>query len=337
MARVNTAPHLPPPTEDRETRLRVFTGRREESAPAAEAEPVALPLAETAPRFLAFPDDAEQTDSLYAAARQTTDAWYAPNGEMRWSPATETETPRQDGREIDYGDSLYAAARLAAERPPAPWTPDPGEETGPSSPGRSPGRPPASRTTARDAAPHRTRIMARDLDILRQRRVVRVFNRLFDRYDLQHGLPAAYRQLRDDSHLFQPGLGGFLLQASVNLQRVGGLGYPLAVPRAGLGGLLIAPGADVRPERGVLRLEIHLSSGELAARATCPAAEIEPDVPLQLDFPPLPACLGTCRLGIFADGVDVPIYLLEWRRYRYWGLGRTQSRAFCALVFPGEA
>ena len=145
---------------------------------------------------------------------------------------------------------------------------------------------------------------------------------------LQDTLPPGYQQLKDDSLMFLPDLRGFYLQASVNLQRVGGLGYPLVLPRRGLSGLLLAPVADVRPAQGSLRMEIHLPTGELAARATFPAAELQRDVPVRLEFAPLEACDRPCRLGVFADDVDVPLYVLEWRKYRYWGLGRTKAGHF---------
>ena len=105
---------------------------------------------------------------------------------------------------------------------------------------------------------------------MRQRRIVRVLNRLFDRYDLQNSLPPAYQQLKDDSLLFLPTLRGFCLQTSVNLQRVGGLGYPLVLPRRGLNGLLLAPVADVRPAQGSLRMEIHWPTGEISGPGDIP-------------------------------------------------------------------
>jgi len=84
-------------------------------------------------------------------------------------------------------------------------------------------------------------------------------------------------------------------------------------------------------------MEIHLATGEIAVQATFPAAEIQRDVPVRLEFAPLEAGGQPCHLGIFADGVDVPLHVLEWRKFRYWGLGRTHSRAFCALLFSADA
>ena len=175
--------------------------------------------------------------------------------------------------------------------------------------------------------------MARDLDAMRQRLTIRLLDRFFERCDLRNTLPPAYQQLKDDSLLFLPNLRGFCLQMSVNLQRVGGLGYPLVLPQSGLNALLLAPVSDIRPAQGSLRMQIRLPTGEIAAQAAFPAAELQRDVPLRLEFAPLAACNRACCLGVFADDVDVPLYLLEWRRYRYWGLGRTQSRAFCAMLF----
>ena len=82
----------------------------------------------------------------------------------------------------------------------------------------------------------------------------------------------------------------------------------------------------------MLRIEIRTPAGELQAKQTFPAARIEPHVPLCLEFAPLQSA-GPRQLNIFADDVDVPFYLLEWRKYRFGGLGRTHSRAFCGLLF----
>ncbi len=183
----------------------------------------------------------------------------------------------------------------------------------------------------------KARNLAWDLDALRQRRAVRVLNRFVERYDLQNVLSPGYQRLKDDSAIFLPDLRGLCLQVSVSLQRAGGLGYPLWLPRHGLNGLLLAPVAEVRPAKGSLRIEIQWPTGELAARATFPAMDIRRDNPVRLQFASLEPRDRPYRLGLFADDVDVPLYVLEWRKYRYWGMGRTQSRAFCGLLFSGEA
>jgi hypothetical protein len=197
--------------------------------------------------------------------------------------------------------------------------------------------PAAEATASSDDWRLKARTLARDLDALRQRRIVRILNRLVERYDLQNVLSPGYQRLKDDSAIFLPDLRGYCLQTSVSLQRVGGLRYPLEVPRRGLDGLLLAPVAEVRPAQGSLRIEIQWPTGEVAARATFPAAEIRRDNPVRLKFAPLEARDRPYRLGVFADDVDVPLYLLEWRKSHFWGLGRTQSRAFCGLLFSGEA
>ena len=128
-----------------------------------------------------------------------------------------------------------------------------------------------------DEAQFRAMLLARDIDAIRQRRTFRVLSRLLERFDLRNTLPPNYRQLLDDSMIFLPDLRGFCLQQSVNLQRVGGLGYPLVLPpptsrstgcpgRPELRGLLLAPRFDIRPTQGSLRVEIHLPTGETAVR-----------------------------------------------------------------------
>ena len=330
----------PPPTFlKRATGLRLFTGRNdEESTLRATADPIDAAPADMvgdpshpAPRVLRVPPDIEQTDSLFAAARQVAgSAWHPLEADLLPLPLTpEVEPSRGEMRKTGPGNAVYAA-RISADSPIQSQASEAIGQPGLPSEG-------GMHELRCDPSLDRARILSHELDTWRQRRVIRVLNRLLDRYDLQNALPPAYRQLQDDSLLFQPDLRGFCLQASVSLQRVGGLEYPLVLPRRGLNGLLLAPVSDVRPTQGSMRMEIRLPTGELAARATFPVAELRRDVPVRLEFAPLEVRDRPCRLGVFADDVDVPLYVLEWRKYRYWGLGRTRSRAFCGLLFSGQA
>jgi hypothetical protein len=80
-------------------------------------------------------------------------------------------------------------------------------------------------------------------------------------------------------------------------------------------------------------MEIRSQGGAMLARATFPAAEIRRNVAVRMEFAEIDVCDEPCLLGVFADEVDVPVYLLEWRRYPYWGLVRMQTRAFCTMLF----
>ncbi len=154
--------------------------------------------------------------------------------------------------------------------------------------------------------------------------------------------------------MFLPRLAGYYLQDSVNLQRVACLEYPLELPRGGLAGLLLAAVCDVRPEQGTLGIRLLSPSGALLARAVTPAAGLNSGRPARFDFDAIGDCpdfrppatpdrpkMGlspsACRLQVFAEDLQVPVRILEWRKYPWWGLRKTDARPFCGLVRPGDS
>jgi len=175
--------------------------------------------------------------------------------------------------------------------------------------------------------------VAEELDAFRHRRIVRCLRRLRNRGDCQKALPTSFRQLIDDSRLFCSGLKGYLLQDSVNLQRAV-LVYPLALNGRKLSGLLLGIVGELPPSCGMLGVTIVSASGEAVANSLVSAASLNPDEPVRFEFPAVKLRAGEqYRLHVFAQGVDVPMRILEWRKYPWRGLRRTKTQAFCAFLF----
>ncbi|MGA2618011.1 MAG: class I SAM-dependent methyltransferase [Thermoguttaceae bacterium] len=196
--------------------------------------------------------------------------------------------------------------------------------------------PPPPQAGEDEMLPTRARRLAEEVDAFRQRRIIRGLRRLRDRSDWQSCLSPAFQQLKDDSRMFLPRLAGYYLQDSVNLEHVAGLEYLLDLPRGGLAGLLLAAVCDVRPEQGTLGVRLLAPSGAVLARAVTPAAGLNSGRPARFEFAPIAAGHGgACRLQVFAADLHVPVRILEWRKYPWWGLRKTDTRPFCGLLRPG--
>jgi SAM-dependent methyltransferase len=178
------------------------------------------------------------------------------------------------------------------------------------------------------------RSMAVELDGLRRRKILRLLDRLPFRGDLREQVAPAFMRLRDDSYLFTRNLRGYRLQVGGNLQDVPFASYPLDLRRPGLRGILLAPTVDLPPSQGQLGIEIVTPQNEIILQVAAPAGEIDVSQPLQFEFAPMQGTsAGRYSLRVFARDVDVPIRLFEWRKYRLFGLGPLQTRAFCGCLF----
>ncbi len=259
-------------------------------------------------------------------------------------------TPCDESRsESEFTESLYAAARLAEGQPAAAWANEPIFE--PEAPpvlsseplpelvteptlAPPPELPPQVSLADFNAIRDIAAATARDLDAYTHRRSIRFLRRLSDRSDMRPALSPAYRQLSDDALLNVPKVQSYILQPSVNLQRLGCLNYRLPLNRAGLCGVTLAPWFAVRPIRGLLGIQIQSADGGILAAATASAAEFEYHAPVRFEFPVVDSCdARPLSMQVFVRDIDVPLQILEWRKYRLHGLRSTLSRAFCAVHF----
>jgi hypothetical protein len=177
------------------------------------------------------------------------------------------------------------------------------------------------------------RLMVQEMDAYRNRKIIRMIERLIDRVDYATHLSPAYQQIRDDSLIFFQPLKGYRLRPSLNLQRVSHHAYPILLPRSGLNRLSFAAVIDLYPRQGTVSVEV-IGHGKVLASAVLPASQIRADAPVIFDFPPLANNGGEqVELRLFARDLDVPLRIYEWHHYPYFGLGSPKIKPFCSFDF----
>jgi len=172
----------------------------------------------------------------------------------------------------------------------------------------------------------------KELDGMRESRISKLVGR-FRRFDLLRMLNPAFQQFLDDSYLFQ-NLKGFLLQPSVNLQKVEYIAYYLEFNRPGLSSIRIAPLLDIPLQQGILGIEIVSPENKIILQQVVSVNDLGEDSPGHFIFTPIPGTRqGIWEIRMFARAVEGPIRLVEWRRYSLGGLGRLKTRAFFGFDF----
>jgi hypothetical protein len=193
---------------------------------------------------------------------------------------------------------------------------------------RAPGEGEMERLRARGAA------LARELDAFRERRLVRLRDRVAAGGDVLVDLPPGFQQLQDDSVLFGE-VAGFDLRFSRSLPTVGVLEYPLRPRRPGLEAVMLAVSCE-ESSGGEFRAALLSPERRLVARGSFLLARVLEGVPSRVAFPPIPdSDREALRLEVSVEGSSVPVRLLEWQRRRWGGLREPERRAFCGFVFGG--
>lgn len=176
--------------------------------------------------------------------------------------------------------------------------------------------------------------VALQLDEERRRFIHRLVARLRDRTQLLPNIPAGLQQLLDDSFIFNRNLDGYLLQPGTSLHAVPFVPYHLSPGRAGWRGVILAGVLDVPVLEGYLGVEIVSAGQQIVAQATLQAIQFASYLPARLEFPALAdSAAGEYELRVFGRGLDAPLRLLEWRKYRLGGLLRTRRKPFIGLIF----
>jgi hypothetical protein len=180
----------------------------------------------------------------------------------------------------------------------------------------------------------KARTLAQELSDLKDSKTGRLRRRLYDRSDVLPFITQAYQQFKDDSALFNKSLKGFRLQRSVALRRDQPLSYRVTLQRPSLSSVRFFPIFDIPFERGILKLEISLKPGRPAIASIARADEIQEFVPVEFKLNHLDTPPGTeIELRLFAEDLDGPLRIFEWRRYSFMGLGPVRRLPFFALCF----
>lgn len=176
--------------------------------------------------------------------------------------------------------------------------------------------------------------IALELDLFRQRRAISVSDRFRNTFDAWNLMNKGFQRLKDDTAIFFTGLSGFRLQPSVSLLRVPFLSYKVDLKTKNLSGLLLAPVVEVPTVHGEICLQVLGESQQLLAQSSTSVTTIKDDAPTALIFPPIEnSDKQVLTIKVFVQGVDVPVRLFEMRRYKWGGFGELETRAFAAFVF----
>lgn len=144
-----------------------------------------------------------------------------------------------------------------------------------------------SRETELEKVRSKGRIITRELDMFRHRKVTRWMNRILATSTAWQDISPPFQQLKDDSLIFNKRLKGYRLQPSVNLQRIPFVRYPLDLNRPNLTGILLAPIVDLPLTNGVIGIEIVSPSNSIVTQHVVPANQIDESVPIRFDFSPI--------------------------------------------------
>ncbi|MFM7140917.1 MAG: hypothetical protein ACKO2K_03255, partial [Alphaproteobacteria bacterium] len=174
--------------------------------------------------------------------------------------------------------------------------------------------------------------LSTEVEALRNRRSVRLRDRMSRPGDLSGHVAPVFRQMLDDSRLFAGDLRGFGLVPGASLRGTGPLSWALRVDRPGLAAVSIAVAVDAVPTAGEIRLELLSGSGTVLRSASVEAASLDESRPVRFAFERLDAAPGPSRLRLASRGLDVPVRVFEWQRAELGGVAR-RARAFCGLEF----
>ena len=178
------------------------------------------------------------------------------------------------------------------------------------------------------------KLIAQELDLFRQRRVVfwsDRFRNTFDAWNLMHH---NFQQLKDDSLLFHKAIQKFRLQPSYSLLRVPYLTYDLHPDRPNLCGVLLSAILDVPMQSGEICIRIFAEQDKLVGACNRSVSEIVDDEPISFEFAPISiSATSELKMRVYVQGVDAPVRIFELRQYQLGGFGRLKTKPFVGFVF----
>lgn len=185
-----------------------------------------------------------------------------------------------------------------------------------------------------DGVSNKGKLIAQELDLFRQRRVVFWSDRFRNAFDAWNLMNANFQQLKDDSAIFHGDLNSLRLQPSLSLLRVPFLSYNFRLSRGGLYGILLAPVLDVPLHLGELCVRIFSAPDTLLASCSKSVANMSDEEPVLFTFDPIYNSHEIdLTMRVYVQGVDAPVRIFELRRYALGGFGKLQSRPFVGYLF----
>ncbi len=185
-----------------------------------------------------------------------------------------------------------------------------------------------------DNISNKGKLIAQELDLFRQRRVIFWSDRFRNTFDAWNLMNSNFQQLKDDSAIFHGGINRFRLQPGFSLLRVPYLTYELELKRPNLCGIWLAPVLDIPIHVGELCIRIFADADNLLAASNKPVGSMNDEAPVLFDFPPIvDSDKQRLYMRVYVQGVDAPVRIFELRYYSFGGFGKLQSRAFAGYVF----
>ncbi len=182
----------------------------------------------------------------------------------------------------------------------------------------------------------KSKFIAQELDLFRQRRAIFWSDRFRNTFDAWSLLSQGFQRLKDDTAIFAGNLKGFRLQPSLSMLRVAYLSYKVRLTSKNLTGVLLAPVVEFPLQKGEIVLQILGENRELLVETSVSVTEISDDGPVVFRFPAVVD--SDCRdliLHVFVQNVDVPVRLLEMRKYALSGFGSLSTKCFAGFIFSG--
>jgi hypothetical protein len=181
------------------------------------------------------------------------------------------------------------------------------------------------------------KLIAQELDLFRQRRVVFWSDRFRNAFDAWNLMNPQFQQLKDDSAIFHGEIRSLRLQPSLSLLRVPFLSYNFRLNRAGLSGILLAPVLDVPLRVGELCVRLFSAPDTLIADCSKSVLTMSDEEPVLFSFDPIHYSNEIeLTMRVYVQGVDAPVRIFELRRYNLGGFGKLQSRPFAGYLFSNS-
>lgn len=183
----------------------------------------------------------------------------------------------------------------------------------------------------------KSKYIAQELDLFRQRRAIFWSDRFRNTFDAWSLVSKGFRRLKDDTAIFNGNLKGYRLQPSLSMARVPHLSYKVSLKTANLSGVLLAPVVEMPVSKGEICLQILGSSQDLLVESFASVGQVNDDDPTVFRFPALHSSKDEeLTLKVFIQSVDVPVRLLEMRRYALNGFGDLSTICFAGFIFDEQ-
>ena len=180
---------------------------------------------------------------------------------------------------------------------------------------------------------NRSILLVNELENLKNRRIFKLYNRVFDRSNAARMLSPKGQQLLDDSILFNKDINTYVLQPSENISKNHSLFFPISVDRTNLHGIILAPLVYFQYEDGVMGIEILTKDKKHIVRiCKMQIKTFDGNSPVEFNFEQLETPISGW-IRVFVENTDLPVRLFVWKKYFLCGLISVQDKVFCSYKF----